>query len=102
MSWQRSFWFRVPLIKQLKRGKVGHGEMTINMYIKMFIKRLGDPVAKWLRAQIFDDLVSVVGLGSSPLWAHVRQAEFCFWCVRWFFLGFFSSAHLLNEPSHMS
>ena len=30
MSWQRSFWFRVPLIKQLKRDNAGHGELTIN------------------------------------------------------------------------
>ena len=30
MSWQRSFWFRVPLTKQLKRDKAGHGEVTIN------------------------------------------------------------------------
>ena len=30
MSWQRSFWFRVPLTKQLKRDKAGLGEATIN------------------------------------------------------------------------
>ena len=30
MSGQRSYWFRVPLIKQLKRDSVGHGEVTIN------------------------------------------------------------------------
>ena len=30
MSWQRSFWFRVQLTKQLKRDTVGHGEVTIN------------------------------------------------------------------------
>ena len=28
--WQRSFWFRVPLAKQIKRDKVGHREVTIN------------------------------------------------------------------------
>ena len=30
MSWKRSYWFRVPLTKQLKRDSVGHGEVTIN------------------------------------------------------------------------
>ena len=30
MLWQRSYWFRVPLSKQLKRDSVGHGEVTIN------------------------------------------------------------------------
>ena len=30
MSWQRSYWFRVPLITQLKRDNAGHGEVAIN------------------------------------------------------------------------
>ena len=30
MSWQRSFWFRVPFTKQFKRDKIGHGEKSIN------------------------------------------------------------------------
>ena len=30
MSWQRSFWFHVPLTKQLKRDNSGHGEVAIN------------------------------------------------------------------------
>ena len=30
MSCQRSFWFCVPLAKQLKQDKVGHGEVTIH------------------------------------------------------------------------
>ena len=30
MSCQRSFWFRVPLTKQLKRDNAGHGEATIH------------------------------------------------------------------------
>ena len=32
MSWQRSFWFRVPLTLtgRHKRDKVGHGKVTIN------------------------------------------------------------------------
>ena len=35
MSWQRSFWFRVPLslTKQLKWDNAGHGEVTINIII---------------------------------------------------------------------
>ena len=30
MSWQTSFWFRVPFTKQLKHDNAGHGEVTIN------------------------------------------------------------------------
>ena len=30
MSWQRSFWFRVPLTKQLKQDYASHREVTIN------------------------------------------------------------------------
>ena len=30
MSCQRSYWFRVPLTKHIKRDSVGHGEATIN------------------------------------------------------------------------
>ena len=30
MEWQRPFWFRLLVTKQLKRANAGHGEVTIN------------------------------------------------------------------------
>ena len=40
MSWQRSYWFRVPLTKQLKRDSVGHAEETINNAATVVVSEL--------------------------------------------------------------
>ena len=46
MSWQMSYWFRVPLTKQLRRDNADHGEVTTVNFSK-FYRRHYELISKY-------------------------------------------------------